>query len=44
MSSLISLSKETANNLGYVASALADGEGLEAHSESAKYRILKKNE
>ncbi len=43
-SSLISLSKETANNLGYVASALADGEGLEAHSESAKYRIFKKNE
>ena len=43
-SSLISLSKETASNLGYVASALADGEGLEAHSESAKYRIFKKNE
>ena len=43
-SSLISLSKETANNLGYVASALAVGEGLDAHSESAKYRILKKNE
>ena len=43
-SSLISLSKETANNLGYVASALAVGEGLDAHSESAEYRILKKNE
>ncbi len=43
-SSLISLSKETASELGYVASALAEGEGLQAHSESAKYRIIKKNE
>lgn len=43
-SSLISLSPETASNLGYVASALAEGEGLQAHSESAKYRIIKKNE
>jgi histidinol dehydrogenase len=43
-SSLISLSPETASNLGYVASALAEGEGFQAHSESAKYRIIKKNE
>ena len=39
-SSLISLSPETASNLGYVASALAEGEGLQAHSKSAKYRII----
>ena len=43
-SSLISLSRETASNLGHVASALAEGEGLEAHSKSAKYRIINKNE
>ena len=43
-SSLIFLSKQTASELGYVASALAEGEGLQAHSESAKYRIIKKNE
>jgi histidinol dehydrogenase len=39
-SSLIFLSPETASNLGYVASALAEGEGLQAHSKSAKYRII----
>jgi len=39
-SSLISLSPETASNLGHVASALAEGEGLQAHSKSAKYRII----
>ena len=43
-SSLISLSRETASNLGHVASALAEGEGLEAHSKSARYRIINKNE
>jgi histidinol dehydrogenase len=43
-SSLISLSPETASNLGHVASALAEGEGLQAHSKSAKYRIIDKNE
>ena len=43
-SSLISLSAETASELGYIASALAEGEGLHAHSQSAKYRIIKKNE
>ena len=43
-SSLISLSPETASELGYIASTLAEGEGLFAHAESAKYRIIKKNE
>ena len=43
-SSLISLSEETSSKLGHIASALAEGEGLQAHSQSAKYRIVKKNE
>jgi histidinol dehydrogenase len=38
-SSLIMASRESANTLGKVAATLADGEGLQAHSESAKYRI-----
>jgi len=38
-SSLIMASRESANTLGKVAVTLADGEGLQAHSESAKYRI-----
>ena len=38
-SSLIMVSDEGANTLGKVAATLADGEGLQAHSESAKYRI-----
>ena len=43
-SSLISLSAETATDLGSIASVLAEGEGLYAHSASAKYRITKKDE
>ena len=43
-SSLINLSAKTAHSLGDVASNLAMGEGLFAHAESAKYRIIKKNE
>ena len=43
-SSLISLSAETASDLGSIASVLAEGEGLYAHSASAKYRITKKDE
>ncbi len=43
-SSLISLSAETATDLGSIASVLAEGEGLFAHSASAKYRITKKDE
>jgi len=38
-SSLIMASRESANSLGKVAATLADSEGLQAHSESAKYRI-----
>ena len=38
-SNLIMASRESANSLGKVAATLADGEGLQAHSESAKYRI-----
>ena len=37
-SSLIMVSSEGANNLGKVAATLADGEGLQAHAESARYR------
>lgn len=43
-SSLINLSSETASQLGHVASSLAEDEGLHAHSESAKYRIIRNNE
>jgi len=40
-SSLIMASNESANNLGKVAETLADGEGLQAHALSAKYRVNK---
>ena len=38
-SSLIMVSDEGANLLGEVAATLADGEGLQAHAQSARYRI-----
>ena len=38
-SSLIKLSNAGANKLGKIASILAHGEGLEAHAQSAEYRI-----
>ena len=38
-SSLIMVSDKSANTLGKVAATLADGEGLQAHAESARYRI-----
>ena len=38
-SSLIGCSPEGAATLGRVASVLAEGEGLQAHAESARYRI-----
>jgi len=38
-SSLIMVSDEGANVLGEVAATLADGEGLQAHAQSARYRI-----
>ena len=41
-SSLIHLSEKTADSLGRIASNLALGEGLHAHSESANYRVIKK--
>jgi len=40
-SSLIMASNESANTLGKVAETLADGEGLQAHALSAKYRVNK---
>ena len=40
-SSLIMASRESANTLGKVAATLADGEGLQAHAKSARYRINK---
>jgi len=40
-SSLIMASNESANTLGKVAATLADGEGLQAHAQSAKYRVNK---
>jgi histidinol dehydrogenase len=40
-SSLIMVSDEGANLLGEVAATLADGEGLQAHAQSARYRIKK---
>jgi histidinol dehydrogenase len=43
-SSLISLSTKTASDLGSVAAVLAEGEGLQAHAASAKYRVTKKDE
>jgi len=38
-SSLIMCSAEGANTLGKVAGVLADGEGLQAHAASARYRV-----
>ena len=38
-SSLIMVSSEGANTLGKIAATLAEGEGLQAHAESARYRI-----
>jgi histidinol dehydrogenase len=38
-SSLIMASRESANTLGEVAATLAEGEGLQAHAKSAKYRL-----
>jgi len=40
-SSLIMASRESANTLGIVAAILAEGEGLQAHAQSARYRINK---
>jgi len=40
-SSLIMASRESANTLGKVATTLAEGEGLQAHAKSARYRINK---
>ncbi|CAB5498166.1 Histidinol dehydrogenase [Bathymodiolus thermophilus thioautotrophic gill symbiont] len=40
-SSLIMVSDQGANTLGKIAATLADGEGLQAHAESAKYRMKK---
>ena len=34
-------SREGANTLGRVAATLADGEGLQAHAKSARYRVNK---
>jgi histidinol dehydrogenase len=38
-SSLIMVSHQGANTLGEVAAILADGEGLQAHAQSARYRV-----
>jgi histidinol dehydrogenase len=38
---LIMASSESANTLGKVAATLAEGEGLQAHAQSARYRINK---
>jgi len=38
-SSLIMVSDQGANILGEIAATLADGEGLQAHAQSARYRI-----
>ncbi|CAC9647710.1 histidinol dehydrogenase [bacterium endosymbiont of Bathymodiolus sp. 5 South] len=40
-SSLIMMSDKGANTLGEIAATLADGEGLQAHARSARYRIQK---
>ncbi|AYQ56672.1 Histidinol dehydrogenase [Bathymodiolus thermophilus thioautotrophic gill symbiont] len=40
-SSLIMVSDQGANTLGKIAATLADGEGLQAHAESARYRLKK---
>jgi len=41
-SSLIMATNESANTLGKVAATLADGEGLQAHAQSARYRVNKR--
>lgn len=41
-SSLIQVSEQGAQNLGQIASALAFGEGLQAHAQSALFRIKQK--
>ncbi len=38
-SSLIMASEQGANTLGAIAATLADGEGLQAHAQSARYRM-----
>jgi histidinol dehydrogenase len=40
-SSLIMCSPEGADTLGRIAAILADGEGLQAHAASARYRLRK---
>ena len=40
-SSIIMASSKGANNLGLIAATLANGEGLQAHSKSAMYRVDK---
>jgi len=40
-SSLIMCSSDGASTLGHIAGVLADGEGLQAHAASARYRIKK---
>ena len=40
--SLIMASHKSANTLGKIAATLADGEGLQAHAQSAKYRLNKR--
>ncbi|WP_190600034.1 histidinol dehydrogenase [Candidatus Vesicomyidisocius sp. SY067_SCS001] len=40
-SSLIMVSNQGANTLGEIAVTLANGEGLQAHAQSARYRITK---
>jgi len=40
-SSLIMASRESANTLGKIAATLAEGEGLQAHAKSARYRVNK---
>lgn len=41
-SSLIMASRESANTLGKIAATLAEGESLQAHAKSAKYRLNKR--
>jgi histidinol dehydrogenase len=38
-SSLINVSREGAQTLGRIADVLATGEGLQAHAQSARYRV-----
>lgn len=41
-SSVLEVSRQGAQTLGRIASVLAEGEGLPAHAQSAKYRIIEK--